>query len=190
MEIKQMAVEALIPYPKNTKQHDQVQIDNVAESIRQYGFVQPIVIDKNNEVVIGHCRLLAAKQLGLDEVPCVRVDDLTEEQVKALRIVDNKTNESPWELDFLADELEEIDLSAFNFDFGIYADNGSHEVVEVPVPEVNEDEEPTAKTGDIYQLGAHRLMCGDSTRSDMFENLLGGGAGRLRMHRSSVQYGL
>lgn len=119
MDIKNIAVKDLIPYEKNTKKHDDVQINNVAESIKQYGFVQPIVIDKNNVVVIGHCRLLAAKKLKMADVPCVCVEDLTEEQVKALRIVDNKSNESPWDFDFLADELAEISLDGFDFDFGI-----------------------------------------------------------------------
>ena len=119
MDIKNIPVKDLIPYEKNTKKHDDVQINNVAESIKQYGFVQPIVIDKNNVVVIGHCRLLAAKKLKMEDVPCVCVDDLTEEQVKALRIVDNKSNESTWDFDFLADELAEINLDAFNFDFDV-----------------------------------------------------------------------
>lgn len=123
MDIKNIAVKDLIPYEKNTKKHDDVQINNVVESIKQYGFVQPIVIDKNNVVVIGHCRLLAAKKLKMADVPCVCVEDLTEEQVKALRIVDNKSNESPWDFDFLADELAEINLDAFNFDFGVSFDD-------------------------------------------------------------------
>ena len=130
MDIKNTAVEDLIPYEKNTKKHDDVQINNVAESIKQYGFVQPIVIDKNNVVVIGHCRLLAAKKLKMQEVPCVCVDDFTEEQVKALRIVDNKSNESPWDFDFLADELAEINLDAFNFDFGVNFDDDDTEIKE------------------------------------------------------------
>ena len=130
MDIKNIAVKDLIPYEKNTKKHDDVQINNVAESIKQYGFVQPIVIDKNNVVVIGHCRLLAAKKLKMADVPCVCVDDLTEEQVKALRIVDNKSNESPWDFDFLADELAEINLDAFNFDFGVSFDNDDTETKE------------------------------------------------------------
>jgi ParB-like chromosome segregation protein Spo0J len=120
MNIKNMLVKDLIPYERNTKKHDKTQINNVAESIKQYGFVQPIVIDKDNVVVIGHCRLLAAKQLKMKEVPCVCVEDLTEEQVRALRIVDNKSNESEWDLDILPDELAELDLSDFDFDFGIY----------------------------------------------------------------------
>lgn len=109
----------LKPYERNTKKHDSAQIANVAQSISNYGFVQPIVIDRNNVVVIGHCRLLAAQKLGLDTVPCVMVDTLTEEQIKALRIVDNKTNESPWDMDFLAQELADIDIGEFAFDFDI-----------------------------------------------------------------------
>lgn len=119
MDIKNIAVKDLIPYEKNTKKHDDVQINNVAESIKQYGFVQPIVIDKNNVVVIGHCRLLAAKKLKMTEVPCICVDDLTEEQVRKLRIIDNKSNESDWDFDFLNEELLDLDFSDFNFDFGI-----------------------------------------------------------------------
>jgi hypothetical protein len=132
MKVENIAVSKLIPYAKNTKKHDDKQIANVAESIKQYGFVQPIVIDKDNTVVIGHCRLLAAKKLKLKEVPCVCVDDLTEEQVKALRIVDNKTNESEWDIEFLTEELAEIDLSEFDFDFNIddIEDEEETEIVE------------------------------------------------------------
>ena len=130
MEIMNIKTEQLVPYDKNTKKHDKTQINNVAESIKQYGFVQPIVIDKDNVVVIGHCRLLAAKKLKMKEVPCVCVEDLTEEQVKALRIVDNKSNESEWDFDFLADELADLDLSAFDFDFGVSLDEDDTETKE------------------------------------------------------------
>ena len=125
MEVRNISIKDLVPYDRNTKKHDKTQINNVAESIKQYGFVQPIVIDKNNTVVIGHCRLLAAKQLKMKEVPCVCVEDLTEEQVKALRIVDNKSNESEWDFDILPDELAELDLSDFDFDFCIGIDDDS-----------------------------------------------------------------
>ena len=174
MEITNIKTEQLVPYDKNTKKHDKTQINNVAESIKQYGFVQPIVIDKDNVVVIGHCRLLAAKKLKMKEVPCVCVDDLTEEQVKALRIVDNKSNESEWDFDFLADELLEIDLSAFDFDFGIEDEEEETEIVEDEAPEVDEDAEPIAKLGDIWQLGRHRLMCGDSTDKETVQALIDG----------------
>lgn len=120
MQIKQIDPRALTPYGRNTKKHDQTQIDNVAESIRQFGFVQPVVVDKDNTIVIGHCRVLASIQLGMDTVPCVAVDDLTPEQVQALRIVDNKTNESPWDFAMLELELPQIDLGDFDFgDLGV-----------------------------------------------------------------------
>ena len=119
MNVKNINIKDIRPYKKNAKKHDETQINNVAESIKQYGFVQPIVIDKDGVIVIGHCRALAAKKLGLKEVPCVCVEDLTEEQVKALRIVDNKSNESDWDFDILSDELADLDFSGFDFDFGL-----------------------------------------------------------------------
>lgn len=85
MNVINKQISEIIPYTKNAKKHDKRQISNVAESIRQYGFVQPIVIDRDGVIVIGHCRALAAKKLGMEEVPCVCVDDLTPEQVNALR---------------------------------------------------------------------------------------------------------
>lgn len=174
MNIESRLLADIVPYAKNAKKHDNRQINNVAESIKQYGFVQPIVIDRDGVIVIGHCRALAAKKLGMQEVPCVCVDDLTPEQVNALRIVDNKSNESDWDYDLLADELAELDLSDFDFDFGI---EGKEE------DEAEEDNfdvdsatpaEPNAKLGDVYQLGRHRLMCGDSTSITDVEKLCGG----------------
>ena len=119
MNIESRFLADIVPYAKNAKKHDNRQINNVAESIKQYGFVQPIVIDRDGVIVIGHCRALAAKKLGMKEVPCVCVDDLTPEQVNALRLVDNKSNESDWDFDILTDELSELDLSGFEFDFCI-----------------------------------------------------------------------
>lgn len=173
MKVEMRALDSIKPYEKNAKKHDQTQIDNVAESIRQYGFVQPIVVDKDGIIVIGHCRALGAKKLGLKEVPCVCVDDLTPEQVNALRLVDNKSNESDWDFDLLADELPELDLSAFDFDWGL-PDDQTEEVVEDDVPEVDEKSEPITKLGDIWQLGRHRLMCGDSTDKATMELLMDG----------------
>lgn len=119
MNIEYKELKALTPYEKNTKKHDKTQINNVAESIKRYGFVQPIVVDKNDVIVIGHCRYEAAKKLKLETVPCVCVEDLTDEQVKALRIVDNKSNESEWDFDILSEELAELDFEGFDFDFKI-----------------------------------------------------------------------
>lgn len=172
MDVKNIPIGEIVPYARNAKKHDKRQIDNVAESIRQYGFVQPVVIDRDGVIVIGHCRVLAAKKLGMEAVPCVCVDDLTPEQVNALRLVDNKTNESDWDMDLLSMELPEIDLSAFDFDWGLTEDD-SAEIVEDEAPEVSDDP-PTAKRGDVWQLGRHRLMCGDGTSADDVQTLTGG----------------
>lgn len=118
MNVFEKKISEIRPYEKNAKKHDKKQIANVAESIKQYGFVQPVVIDRDGVIVIGHCRVDAAKKLGMKTVPCVCVDDLTPEQVNALRLVDNKTNESAWDMDLLAEELPGLDLSAFEFDWG------------------------------------------------------------------------
>ena len=136
MQIIQKKLEDIVPYANNTKKHDETQIKNVAESIKKYGWVQPIVIDNDGTIVIGHCRALAAERLGIEEVPCVVVSDLTEDEINALRIVDNKTNESPWDFDLLSAELPEIDLSDFEFDFGIEDEEGKTEIVEDEAPEV------------------------------------------------------
>ena len=136
MQIIQKKLADIVPYANNTKKHDETQIKNVAESIKKYGWVQPIVIDNDGTIVIGHCRALAAEKLGIEEVPCVVVSDLTEEEINALRIVDNKTNESPWDFDLLSAELPEIDLSDFEFDFGIEDEKEKTEIVEDETPEV------------------------------------------------------
>lgn len=172
MDVKNIPLGNIVPYAKNAKKHDKTQIKNVAESIKQYGFVQPIVVDRDGVIVIGHCRALAAKQLGMTEVPCVCVDDLTPEQVNALRLVDNKSNESDWDFDLLAEELPGLDLSAFDFDWGL-RDELDNSVVEDdydPAPPA----EPKSKLGDVYQLGNHRLMCGDSTSLADVQKLVGG----------------
>ena len=118
VKIEMRRLDAITPYAANAKRHDATQIANVAESIRQFGWTQPLVVDAAGVLVIGHCRFLAAQRMGLEEVPCVCVDDLSPEQVNALRLVDNKTNESPWDLDLLAEELPELDLSGFDFEWG------------------------------------------------------------------------
>ena len=173
MEIQYRRLSEITPYGKNAKTHDQTQINNVAESIRQYGFVQPIVVDRDGVIVIGHCRALAAKKLGMEEVPCVCVDDLTPEQVNALRLVDNKSNESAWDFDLLADELEGLDLTGFDFDWGL-PEEETKEVEEDEAPEVDETQPPVTRLGDVWKLGRHRLMCGDSTSAECVQKLMGG----------------
>lgn len=176
MEIVQMNPAVLIPYENNTKTHPPEQVDRIAESIKRFGWQQPIVVDRGNVVIIGHGRLMAAKQLMLDSVPVVYADNLTEEEAQALRLADNKTNESPWDFGKLEEELAAlsiagIDMTAFGFD-DIEAQIDAPEVQEVETPEV--PEEPKAKRGEIYRLGGHRLMCGDSTCREDIEKLMDG----------------
>ena len=118
MNIEYISPGDLTPYAKNAKRHPDDQVTHIANSIREFGFRQPIVVDADNVVVIGHGRLLAAKQLGLEQVPVVRADDLTDEQIKALRLADNKTNESEWDIELLDAELVDLSLDLDMADFG------------------------------------------------------------------------
>ena len=167
----------LTPYAHNAKRHPDDQVEHIANSIREFGFRQPIVVDADNVVVIGHGRLLAAKKLGLDAVPVVRADDLTEAQIKALRLADNKTNESEWDLGLLDAELVDLaldfDMSDFGFDD---IPGGVSDTTTAAEDDFDPDEpvEPKAKLGDIYQLGRHRLMCGDSTDPGAWARLMDG----------------
>jgi hypothetical protein len=119
-------IDALKPYEHNAKEHDEVQVKNIAKSIEKYGWQNPVLIDKDNVIIAGHGRVLGAKELGLKDIPCIYADDLTEEQVREYRILDNKLNESSWIDDELDFELEELDFSDFDLDFDIneYFDEG------------------------------------------------------------------
>ena len=120
------------PYARNAKKHDETQVANVAESIKQFGWQQPIVCDKDGVIIIGHCRLLAAKKLGLKKVPVKTVDNLSEEQVKKLRALDNKLNESDWDFDLLAEDIGDLDFSGFDIDWGIVSPDDYGESFELP----------------------------------------------------------
>ena len=113
-------IKDLKPYKKNAKKHNKEQVEWIANSIKEFGFTQPVIVDKNNEVVAGHGRILGAKKAGLKSVPTVCLEDLTEEQIKAYRLVDNKLNESEWDYNLLDEELEnlteDIDMNLFGFD--------------------------------------------------------------------------
>ena len=115
--VKNVTVDTLIPYVNNPKEHPPAQIDKIASSIKNYGFTVPIVIDGQNEIIMGHGRVTAAKKLGMSEVPCIIRDDLTESQVKALRIADNKVSESEWDIELLLVEIEDIEeFTGFDVD--------------------------------------------------------------------------
>lgn len=175
MDIVNLRIGEIKPYENNPRKNDGA-VEAVANSIKEFGFKVPIVIDKNKVIVTGHTRYKAAQELGLEEVPCLIADDLTQEQIKAFRLADNKVGEiAEWDLDLLVSELEgitELDMSEFGFD-ELEDEEETEEVVEddynAPPPE-----EPKAKRGDIYQLGNHRIMCGDSTSLADVEKLMDG----------------
>ena len=128
LKIEYLPIKALKPYEKNTRKHQKKDVDNIARSIEKFGMNDPIGIWKDNIIVEGHGRLLACKQLGMTEVPCVRLDHLTDEQRREYAIAHNATAElSEWDLDILPDELAELDLSAFDFDFGLSLDEDDTE---------------------------------------------------------------
>ena len=109
-----MKIDELLPYQRNQKDHPEEQVRNLANSLRRFGWRQPVVIDENNVIVIGHGRVLGAKMLGLTEAPVVRADDLTEDEIRELRIVDNKTNESEWN-EYLQEDVQELEFEGFDF---------------------------------------------------------------------------
>jgi len=176
MKIHELYTKDLIPYDNNPRINDQA-VDNLVNSIKEFGFKVPIVIDKNFIIAAGHTRLKAAQQLGIEKVPCIIAEDLTEEQIKAFRLADNKVSESAmWDPEKLEIELLELqdldfDMNEFGFDvdnFEIIDDNFDLEEA------IENIEIPKTKPGDIYQLGRHRLMCGDSTLSKDMKQLMDG----------------
>lgn len=168
-------IDELVPYGNNPRDNDKA-VDAVANSIKEFGFNIPIIIDKDNIIVCGHTRLKAAKKLGIADVPCIIVNELTPEQAKAFRIADNKTAElADWDLDKLAEELKTIEMDMEQFGFDDLKEISQKDVFE---DEFNVDDElpqnPYARKGDIFILGKHRLMCGDSTSQEDVSRLLDG----------------
>lgn len=176
-----MNINELIPYENNPRINDNA-VEAVANSIKEFGFKVPIIIDKNNVIVAGHTRLKAAQKLGLEEVPVIIADDLTEEQVKAFRLADNKVGElAEWDFEKLELELVDIamNMSGFGFDMTELSQefDKNKEVIEddFDVNKALEDiEEPVCQIGDVWLLDNHRLMCGDSTSIDDLDVLLSG----------------
>ena len=166
----------VIPYEKNPRKNKDA-VDKVAASLREFGFRQPIVVDKDRVVVAGHTRLLAAKKLKMKEVPVLIADDLDDEQIKAYRLADNKTAEfAEWDTDLLLSELDDIlDIDMEQFGFDLNFDDEEDEDGEDGEPdEMPEDVLYRVKRGDIWQLGTHRLICGDCTDVAVIDALMDG----------------
>ena len=187
MQIEQISIEELLPYAKNSRTHSDEQTAQIAASIKEFGFTNPVLIDNENQIIAGHGRILAARKLKMKEVPCIRLGYLTETQKKAYVIADNKLAlNSGWDEELLALEIadlkdEDFDISLLGFSDDELADLADQIAEEVEgltdedaVPET--PEEPITKPGDIWVLGKHRLMCGDSTSIDHLERLCDGQA--------------
>ena len=183
MEIIYKKVQDLIPYVNNSRTHSEEQVNQICASINEFGFTNPLLIDEKDNIIAGHGRLLASKKLGMEEVPCIVLKGLTEAQKKAYIIADNKMAlNAGWDEELLKIELEnlkeldfDLELTGFNVDEldDIFQVQEEQEVIEDDF-DIEPPEEPKAKLGDIYQLGSHRLMCGDSTKEEDVAKLMNG----------------
>lgn len=178
MEVKEININNIFPYEKNPRKNDSA-VDAVASSIEEFGFQQPIVVDSDMIIVVGHTRYKAAKKLGYKTVPVVVAENLDEEQARAYRLADNKLNElSKWDLDLFAEEIaeiENIDMSLFGFgEIDIDGGESLDGIVDDDFDETEVEDKLDVKVGDIFQLGNHRLMCGSSTSEEDVDKLLDG----------------
>ena len=179
MKIEIADINSIQPYINNPRKLKDSAIEKVAKSIKEFGFRQPIVVDTNRIIVVGHTRYRASKKLGLKEVPITIAENLTQEQINAYRIADNRTNEeAEWDLELLKTEIKELELADFNLDLtGFDEDQLNNMLFEEKQGLTDEDEVPEApeelitKLGDIWKLGNHKLICGDSTILNNYEKL-------------------
>ena len=179
-EIIYKNVKDLIPYVNNTRTHDEKQVKQIAASIKEFGFTNPVLVGESNDVIAGHGRILAAEKLGIGEVPTIELKGLSEAQKKAYIIADNKLAlNAGWDEDLLKIELE--GLKELDFDLSVIGFNSEEldDLLKTEQDEVVEDDfevelpkEPKSKLGDVYKLGIHRLMCGDSTDHAVVEALM------------------
>ena len=187
MKIEHLPIESLIPYARNSRTHSDEQVAQVAASIKEFGFTNPVLIDADGGIIAGHGRTLAARKLGLQEVPCIRLGHLTEAQRRAYIIADNKLAlNAGWDEEMLALEFKELADMGFDLEltgFGLDdIDELLAELDATPKGETDADEAPAVQTaaktqaGDVWLLGKHRVMCGDSTNIEQAKVLMGGGA--------------
>ena len=183
--VETIDIESLIPYARNSRTHSDSQVAQIAASIKEFGFTNPVLIDGDGGIIAGHGRVMAARKLKLAEVPCIRLGYLTETQKRAYVIADNKlAMNSGWDNEMLKLEFAELTDEGFDLDLIGFSEDELAEILKDPeqltegltdedaTPEL--PEEPVTKLGDIYQLGRHRLMCGDSTSLDSVNKLMNG----------------
>jgi len=182
-KLELLAIDSLVPYARNARTHSAEQIAAVARSIQRFGFTNPVLIDAEGGIVAGHGRVLAAKSLGMDTVPCLRVGWLTEAEKRAYVLADNKLAEQAgWDDELLADELRALQADDFDLSLtGFAQDELDDLLIDKTEGQTDPDAVPPAPTiaitqpGDVWVLGRHRIMCGDSTRADQVQTLLAGG---------------
>jgi DNA modification methylase len=183
MQITEVEVSKLIPYAKNSRTHSDAQVAQIASSIKEFGWTNPILVDGDKGIIAGHGRLMAARKLGYDKVPVIELKDMTENQKKAYVIADNQlAMNSGWDTSMLSLELQDLQDEGFDLELLGFDDKELNALLAPEIVEGNTDEddvpevpeEPKTKLGDIYLLGNHRLMCGDSTSIDDVEKLMNG----------------
>lgn len=184
MQIKEVEVSALIPYAKNSRTHDDAQVAQIASSIKEFGWTNPILVDGDKGIIAGHGRLMAARKLKMSKVPVIELKDMTDAQKKAYVIADNRLAlNAGWDNAILTIELQDLDAEGFDLSLTGFDDKELDALLnpiettegltdEDEVPEI--PEEPKTKLGDVYILGNHRLMCGDSTSIDNIDKLMDG----------------
>ena len=179
MELQTRKVSDLIPYINNSRTHSEEQINQIISSIKEFGFTNPILLEEENGIIAGHGRLMAVKKMGWTEVPCVTIKGLTKTQIKALNIADNQIAlNAGWDLEKLKLEIKGLDEDSFNLDIlGFSSKLIDDFLFEETMGLTEDDEAPEAKTesksklNDVWLLGDHRLVCGDSTNLNDIEKL-------------------
>ena len=182
-EVKEISIDLLKPYENNAKIHTKSQVKKIAASIEEFGFLNPVLIDRDYNIIAGHGRVEAMKILGETEVPCLFVEGLSEEQRRAYILADNKLTEmGEWDKELISTELLDlrtegfdINLTGFNIDDIIITDEMGEAYTYEDFEEAVEESESRVHPGEIWKLGRHTLMCGDSTKEDNVQKLVGGG---------------
>lgn len=184
MNYKEIEISKLMPYENNARTHSEAQLNRIAESIKEFGFINPILIDKEYGIIAGHGRMMAAKQLGIDKVPCLFVEHLSEEQKRAYIIADNKLAlDAGWDYDILESEMKALQEMDFDLELTGFTEDEIAGIIKLGTEEEYEDdfdpeealpEEAVTKPGDIWRLGNHILACGDSTNSEDMKRLVDG----------------
>ncbi len=179
LKIETLLLVELIPYARNPRRHPPAQVSQIAASIREFGFIVPVLVDANNGIIAGHGRVLAAEKLGILEVPCLRAAHLTETQKRAFVLADNKLTENAgWDVELLGLEFEDLKLADFDLELTGFSDvevaklinpNGGGE--DPPAPDL--PAKTAIRLGDVWHLGAHRLLCGDATDPTQVGSILG-----------------